>query len=155
MEEVKTVKHFINDNEFLIICKSKWNGDNWNWIDFLVYEIPAVSVQESPIPQFNIKGYTGSGEYTEDYEKAEVYISGFLKWDGCCEMDFNDASHFCGFKSAMILARIVESLYQIAVLDFQFDVGEKMEEVFPPHWTEEEKKQIQATSKEAMKTNSV
>lgn len=117
--EVKTVKHFINNNEFLIICSSKSTPNTrWTWIDFVVYEIPCLIEDK---PQYNIKGYTGSGEYTEFYEIAEVYISGYLKWDGCCELDFNDAKHFCGFNSAMILARIINSLYQIAILDFQFN----------------------------------
>lgn len=114
----KVVKRFFDD-EFFVVAKSSTDEiDHFFWIDFVVYEVPATDSDGKRY--FNVKGYTGSGEYVENYEEAEIFIKGYLKWDGCTEWDFVDVGHFCGRESAHILTRIIDALYDMAVSEFGF-----------------------------------
>jgi len=113
--EKRIEKNF--NNEFLIVFSSRINDmGGYHWLNFTAYEIVAVSDQS----MYNKKGYTGSGEWVEKIEEAEVFIQGYLKWDGCTEWEFVDARHFCGWKCAHILSRIIDALYSTAVLEFGF-----------------------------------
>ena len=53
--------------------------------EFKVYEI--VSRKEDGTPYFRT-GKCGPSE-TEDFSKAEVFASGFVKWDGCSNWNFD------------------------------------------------------------------
>lgn len=115
----KRIEKSFND-EFLIVFRSETKStEAYYWLNFTVYEIPSHEMPGN-IPSYNKKGYTGAGEYVEKIEDAEVFIQGFLKWDGCTEWEFIDASHFCGWKSAHVLSRIIDALYSTAVTDFGF-----------------------------------
>lgn len=48
-------------------------------------------------------------EFTADVEKAEKYLDGFIKWDGCAELN-QGCPHWCGakdFKKHMALLKYI------------------------------------------------
>jgi len=68
--------------------------------------------------------WESSEDTTIDFDKAEVYADGSIKWDGCMEIDFGDGFHACGFKDAMRAGRLIEHVYRIAAREL-------------PNWNEE------------------
>lgn len=50
-----------------------------------------------------------------DHEKAGVYLSAFIKWDGCCDIHFKEhGHHFCGIKDAGAVGLLLRRLYELA-----------------------------------------
>lgn len=49
----------------------------------------------------------------DDYQEEDILITGFLKWDGCCNWQTNPDCmyHFCGSNDAVKLAKLFEYLY--------------------------------------------
>lgn len=73
-----------------------------HWADFTVW---AIVSRENDKPLFELKD--NCAEDTDDTEKAEIYCTGFIKWDGCAEID-QGQPHWCGaedFKKHMALLK--------------------------------------------------
>lgn len=49
--------------------------------------------------------------------KADVFLGGSIKWDGCSNWSFPSSHacmlHFCGQQGAMMLGRLMQRLYEI------------------------------------------
>lgn len=118
----RVIQKIFGDHEFLILFESKENEDGgYIWINYSVYEIPCVEIiGETEKDQFNRIGYTGSGEYVDTLDQAEVFIEGWLKWDGCTEFEIKDSAHFCGRKDAHKMTRIIDAIYDTAISHFNF-----------------------------------
>lgn len=87
-----------------------------HWIDFKAYE--CVGEEMSPNPGkklFSDKGGRGGHVYIEDLDKAEVTISGYVKWDGCSEMHF-ESPHFCGAGDVKDFATAMVKLHELCLL---------------------------------------
>jgi hypothetical protein len=55
-------------------------------------------------------------EQTPDIEKAEKFLHGGIKWDGCSNWDFHTdqcLAHFCGRKNATSIGRLIDRMYDI------------------------------------------
>jgi hypothetical protein len=65
-----------------------------HWADVKVYLITARDGTDNT-PFYNIEGWTSSHEQTTDIAKAEKYLEGFVKWDGCAELSMGQP-HWCG-----------------------------------------------------------
>ena len=55
----------------------------------------------------------------EDPDRATPFLAGWMKWDGCSDMDIggNDISyrnHFCGKESAQIIGKMIDAVYDLA-----------------------------------------
>lgn len=53
----------------------------------------------------------------EDIDKAEWFLRGSVKWDGCSNLEFNDTDvmlHFCGKKDAMNVGVLLGRVYDLA-----------------------------------------
>lgn len=61
-----------------------------------------------------LKDWQSSGDWTPDTEQAEIFLDGFLKWDGCIELNMPVQQHFCGRKSAAELGETVAKIYELA-----------------------------------------
>ncbi len=66
------------------------------WVNIKVYEIATREIDSEKL-YYNKKGYTGSGDWVETIDEAEIFMSGYIKWDGCCEFKFLDVGHFCRY----------------------------------------------------------
>jgi hypothetical protein len=55
---------------------------------------------------------------TVELDKAATYLSGTIKWDGCCDMKFDAQEecmlHFCGIEGVQNLGKLLEKLYNLA-----------------------------------------
>jgi hypothetical protein len=84
-------------------------------IEFTVKEITGEHIEGAGImPGAWLYGANGE---TSDFDAAEPFLTGFIKWDGCSNWDFHSRDcmiHFCGRKHATSIGRLMDRLYQIA-----------------------------------------
>lgn len=60
---------------------------------------------------------TGDGAGTEKTEDAEVFLEGFIKWDGCSHWNFHDndcMTHICGRRNAVAFGKLFIDMFDIA-----------------------------------------
>lgn len=59
-----------------------------------------------------------SSDITEDVADAQVFLRGSIKWDGCCNIRFDEQDehmlHFCGRGDAARVGKLIDRLYDIA-----------------------------------------
>jgi hypothetical protein len=100
------------------------------WMDFWAYEPCARDVGEgweggpaTGTRHFQKKDGAG-GEGTLDLAEAEC-MSGFVKWDGCCEVRWREGQeHFCGRSSLGDFGRALLAIHDLAAgLIPAFDKG--------------------------------
>lgn len=112
----------------IAIYPPKEIGDFWIkveytdcWCDFTC--IWCIAMGESKcgkydLPNYETQGSMSSGNYTDDPAKAQVYLSGHIKWDGCGEFRFDEQDrvmlHWCGRRNAKRVADLINRLYDIA-----------------------------------------
>lgn len=84
-------------------------------IGFRCYE--RVSVSGEPL-QYHVYGWTDGLEWTPDLDRAQPFLSGTIKWDGCSNLTFDDqalgALHFCGREHAAQVGALIARLYDLA-----------------------------------------
>lgn len=61
-----------------------------HWADVTAYKVVSFEGEKA---FFEVKD--DCSEHTDDTTKAEVYLKGFIKWDGCAELD-QGCPHWCG-----------------------------------------------------------
>lgn len=66
-----------------------------HWTDFRVYQISS-SWEEDGVTKY---GYNGDYTQVDDFSKAIPDVSGYVKWDGCMEVD--SSVHLCGSYSLL------------------------------------------------------
>lgn len=65
-----------------------WNVNDY-WADVVAYEHCGASDDGTVI------WADAALQLTDDFEQADPYLSGFVKWDGCSEFNLGH-QHFCG-----------------------------------------------------------
>lgn len=81
-------------------------------VDFLVYEQHGIDTEDKVL-------YVNkeTGDITSSPDEAEVYLSGFVKWDGCSNWEFNAQEecmlHFCDRDSLGYISKIMQKCYDI------------------------------------------
>jgi hypothetical protein len=85
------------------------------WADVTAYEITGRGMEENA-PLFERKGATCGPDHVESHEDAEEYLDGYVKWDGCTELDMG-RPHWCGpygyKKHCALLRYIYERAFQL------------------------------------------
>jgi hypothetical protein len=83
-----------------------------HWANFRVFEV--VSRTEDGQPSFTRRYWVSLPDHVEDIELAVPYVTGFVKWDGCCEFDYPEGSgaeHFCGARDLIKHFALLKHLY--------------------------------------------
>lgn len=75
-----------------------------HWADFKAYEMQA-SCDDGPIFNNDCE-LPGAG----DVANAEPYLSGYVKWDGCCDLTWGE-THFCGPRDLIKSFALVKHIY--------------------------------------------
>jgi hypothetical protein len=87
-------------------------------VSFRVVKINGISIPDGALcfPKWN--------DYTEDFDEADAFLSGDIKWDGCSNWDFHTdewdfhtdecMAHFCGRSNAERVGRLLGALYDLA-----------------------------------------
>lgn len=79
--------------------------------DFKVYRVWQVLEPWDGVG-FQRKGSDIEPDFVQLVEEAEVFLSGFVKWDGCSNWDFGEGSiHFCDVDSAAEIGELFRKLY--------------------------------------------
>lgn len=62
--------------------------------------------------------FEGDQELTTEIDKAEPVIEGFIKSNGCADVDIGHGegyrNHFCGRESAREIGRMLDAIYDVA-----------------------------------------
>jgi hypothetical protein len=90
-EASKPLVKDIATGEHLGDYRIRLHSEHPTWVNFLVFEIAGMG--DKPL---YIAGLDGPS-FTEDIEQAVPQAHGFVKWDGCTQVDITDG-HFCGLK---------------------------------------------------------
>lgn len=64
-------------------------------MSFKVYEIIAITMEN-------------------EIDEKELYLSGYIKWDGCSNLEFNDNLHLCGCIYWKKHVKLMEEIYRTA-----------------------------------------
>ncbi len=79
-----------------------------HWADFKVYDICG----RGPEPMFHKKDASSYPDSVTDTAGADLYVSGYIKWDGCSQMDWGpECSHFCGADAFKKHIALLKHLY--------------------------------------------
>ena len=82
------------------------------YVDFEAFEI--LGDEDGAEPRYWKKGEMSSFPGTTILEEAEYQIKGYIKWDGCANVDFNNSVHLCGPTEAKNLASLIIRLHDLA-----------------------------------------
>ena len=89
------------------------------WVDFKVYDIVGRGGPKFDEPCYHADGYINSNEIVETTELAQVFCHGTIKWDGCCDVYFDEQDstmlHGCGRKDLTRIGKLFDVLYDMAL----------------------------------------
>ncbi len=99
-----------------------WSVED-HWADVRVYEI---TCREEGKPLFNRNDWQSLPDPVESTEEAEEYLTGYVKWDGCTELNMGQP-HWCGPSGYAKHCSLLKHIYHRA-----FDLmGREPEEAWP------------------------
>ncbi len=111
------MKRIWEDINFTAIC-----NENPYYMGFKLYQITGMEVSTTDpkkfdIPHYQCKNARTNSDTTTDIEKAQVYVSGGLKWDGCCNFRFDEQEncmlHTCGKKGMTDIGKALERVHDL------------------------------------------
>lgn len=85
----------------------RWSVSN-TWADVAVFDITGRDAN-SNVALFNRRDWVALPDPVESIEEAESYLEGFVKWDGCTELN-QGQPHWCGpedYKKHIALLRYI------------------------------------------------
>lgn len=101
-------------------------ADGGVWLDDLGYVIYRLANDSRC--NVNFKVYLASNKWCDEFQfcscsgqdlgqerpdDKELFLSGFVKWDGCSNWDIGQ-KHFCGVQEAEGIGKLLRQLYEIA-----------------------------------------
>lgn len=95
--------------DFLIIYdnEAKYSSST---LRSIVYEIVGRDAKGNKL--YNRNGYNQSGDLVETVDEAEVFMNVVVKWDGCCEFEFLDVDHFCGYGNLKDFMELLDFMHE-------------------------------------------
>lgn len=69
----------------------KWRYSEY-WVDVTAYDVSSI-LEDGTDEGIPLYGSTGA----ETIEEAKPYLKGYVKWDGCSELDQIGTPHWCGW----------------------------------------------------------
>jgi len=102
------------------------------WVNFKVYEITGHqrgSTDKFDVPVYEALDAKSSDDETLDINKANIFMHGTIKWDGCSHLNFGQEGylHICGNRQIKLLKDIIDTVYfkcgelMNSTLDGEFD----------------------------------
>lgn len=104
-------EHWFNDIEFFLRIKNSSTVS----VDFQVFETGVYDDGNGSAHKFIYFNDGGGIDFTTDISKAEPYVTGFIKWDGCSEVDFMRNIHSCGGRMGLVrLGKLFEEIFSVS-----------------------------------------
>lgn len=99
---------------FLILYEAPGDEERYS-LEFEVLEVTGETVDNG-----KVTGELWFGE-TTDVTVPDFFLQGHIKWDGCSNWSFEEETmvHFCGFKHATSLGRLMGRMYQITLVELE------------------------------------
>jgi len=91
-DERETLVEDVLDDSDGFGFRVKWNFYDY-WANVEVYQVEVI-VYETNVKEFPMAG-GNSADTTPDISGAEMYLKGYVKWDGCTELE-QGCHHWCG-----------------------------------------------------------
>lgn len=112
----KLVEYAITDPDGRFGFRVDWSYRNY-WCDFTVREVVGHEAPPGDERLYRAKDWQSlPSDIIEDVEKAEVYLSGYIKWDGCSDVSgVSDGWHLCGGHDWHKHIRLMEWIYRRAM----------------------------------------
>jgi hypothetical protein len=90
------------------------------WVDVEVYDIYGYAGAEGSLEpsDYSLKprGWTGNEESVSlddlSDDNCEWVAKGYVKWDGCSNMEFNNCVHICGMSDAKNFSAMIVRLWE-------------------------------------------
>jgi hypothetical protein len=82
-----------------------------HWADVEVFKYIGKEMSDPPRLFFNRKDWVAGPDPVYSMDEAEVYLEGYIKWDGCCELDMG-CPHWCGPEDFKQHFRLLEWIYK-------------------------------------------
>ena len=82
------------------------------YVDFEVFEI--LGNEDGAESTFWKKGEMSNFPGTTSIEEAEYFVKGFIKWDACANIEFNNMIHFCGPTHVKNFGTLMTRLFDLA-----------------------------------------
>jgi hypothetical protein len=89
-EKLVMVEEILGEHGFTL----KWEIQP-HWVDVIAFEKVGTELSDLPKTLYMRDHGTNSGDTTYSIDNAEAYLIGFVKWDGCTELD-QGSTHWCG-----------------------------------------------------------
>jgi len=105
-----------------IFVRAKLNGEHW--LDYEIWEVAGTTDEGPFIPSL----YNGMEEM--GIQEENMYLYGFIKWDGCCQWTFNQTEN-CTFVHHE--TRNTALAFWALVVNTIYDLGK---ELIPTWWEE-------------------
>jgi hypothetical protein len=103
----------------------KWEIQSY-WINVKAYEITSYDVDDYSKIYFHTKNAPGYPDDTERIEDADIYLEGYVKWDGCSELQQGQQYHWCGvngYKNHIALLNYIYNRAMELMSDADTDIG--------------------------------
>lgn len=85
------------------------DDDCTHWLNFRIVEWAQV---DDAGPLYPLEEHVRPGETTRDARAAVHFASGFIKWDGCCEVQMDH--HMCGISGARLVVAALLHVFAYA-----------------------------------------
>lgn len=107
IDERRTTEYIFGEFGFCV----RWKCQD-HWADVEVFEI--IARDEGNLPMYELKGARVlPSDSTTEPDDAEPYLKGFVKWDGCAELDMG-RPHWCGGASFKKHCDLLKHIYHRA-----------------------------------------
>lgn len=87
-----------------------------SWCDVEVRKVDSFQIMESgcKMPFYLKRNYKTSSDITNTEADTVIYINGYIKWDGCAELN-QGCQHWCGLTETFAHIDLIRFLYLKAI----------------------------------------
>jgi hypothetical protein len=98
---------FLDDRYFISVVGYPYR------LEFKVVATTIVSRNKDTNEVISVAFHDGRNR-TTNIEEADHIVQGHIKWDGCCNMEWQKAMHICGPEEIQDLVKVFHRLYELA-----------------------------------------
>jgi len=113
----------LGDRFLILICPGEYS------MDFKVIEIVGEGLDPDPgVLFFTRRGALSTPDHVTQLDEAQVFMEGYLKWDGCMNVNIDTEdecmTHFCGRYDASKVGRMIDNIYTLGLTHIEFAIEE-------------------------------